>query len=96
MASTRKTAQRRGRGRPLEFDREAALDAALETFWRHGYGASLDELTAAMRIHRPSLYGAFGTKGELYAAAVAHYVAKIGATRFTATVSSIFERFISS
>jgi TetR/AcrR family transcriptional regulator, copper-responsive repressor len=79
--STRNTAGARKRGRPAEFDREAALDAALATFWRHGYGnASLGVLTAAMRINRPSLYGAFGNKQLLYAASVAHYVAKIGAT----------------
>jgi AcrR family transcriptional regulator len=79
--STRKEAGPRRRGRPAEFDRQAALDAALETFWRRGYGgASLDELTAAMNINRPSLYGAFGNKQQLYAASVDHYVAKIGAT----------------
>jgi AcrR family transcriptional regulator len=79
--STRKTPGARRRGRPTRFDREAALDAALETFWRRGYGnASLDELTAAMGIHRPSLYGAFGNKQRLYAASVEHYVAKIGAS----------------
>jgi AcrR family transcriptional regulator len=79
--STRKTTEARKRGRPAEFDRAAALDAALETFWRRGYGnASLDELTTAMNINRPSLYGAFGNKEQLYAASVDHYVAKIGAT----------------
>ncbi|HEY8122456.1 MAG TPA: TetR/AcrR family transcriptional regulator [Myxococcota bacterium] len=79
--STRKTTRPRKRGRPVEFDREAALDAALETFWRRGYGnASLDELTTAMNINRPSLYGAFGNKEQLYAASVDHYVAKIGAS----------------
>lgn len=79
--STRRPAGARKRGRPAEFDREAALDAALATFWRRGYGnASLGELTAAMHINRPSLYGAFGNKQRLYAASVAHYVATIGAT----------------
>jgi AcrR family transcriptional regulator len=77
--STPSKAVPRRRGRPVQFDREAALDAALATFWRRGYGhASLDELTAAMGIARPSLYGAFGTKEQLYAASVEHYVAKIG------------------
>jgi TetR/AcrR family transcriptional regulator, copper-responsive repressor len=80
MSTAKSTAARR-RGRPAEFDREAALDAALATFWRRGYGnASLDELTAAMHINRPSLYGAFGNKEQLYAASVAHYVGKIGAS----------------
>ena len=70
--STAKTSPTRRRGRPAEFDREAALDAALETFWRRGYGnASLDQLTTAMNINRPSLYGAFGNKQQLYAENVA-------------------------
>jgi AcrR family transcriptional regulator len=79
--STAKNTLARRPGRPAEFDREAALDAALATFWRRGYGnASLDELTAAMRINRPSLYGAFGNKQQLYAACVERYVAGIGAS----------------
>ena len=38
----------RTRGRPLSFDRGAALDRVLPVFWRKGFdGASLDELAAA-------------------------------------------------
>jgi AcrR family transcriptional regulator len=77
-SSAKKSGSVRRRGRPSQFDRQAALDAALRTFWRRGYGASLDDLTAAMRINRPSLYAAFGNKQALYAASVEHYVAKIG------------------
>lgn len=61
-------------GRPRAFDADQALAAAAEVFWKHGYdGASLDLLTAAMGINRPSLYGAFGDKAELFAKAVARY-----------------------
>ncbi len=66
-------------GRPREFDRDRALDAAMRVFWRYGYeGASLTELTAAMGINRPSLYAAFGDKAALFREAVARYGAGPG------------------
>lgn len=56
-----------------------ALDGALRTFWARGYGAtSLDDLSAAMGMNRPSIYAAFGNKEATYAAAVHHYVATVG------------------
>src|SRR5487761_2228685 len=61
-------------GRPRSFDREQALDAAMQVFWRQGYeGASLTALTTAMGINRPSLYAAFGDKAGLFREAVARY-----------------------
>ncbi len=64
------------RGRPRSFDRHAALTAAMETFWRLGYeGASMAALTAAMGIHSPSLYAAFGSKEALFREAVDLYLA---------------------
>jgi AcrR family transcriptional regulator len=63
------------RGRPRSFDRDAALDRALDVFRRLGYeGASIGDLTGAMGIHPPSLYAAFGDKEGLFRAAVARYV----------------------
>ncbi|MFJ3720856.1 TetR/AcrR family transcriptional regulator [Streptomyces sp. NPDC090057] len=62
------------RGRPRGFDADAALDRAVEVFWRQGYeGASLTDLTEAMGINRTSMYAAFGNKEELFHQAVARY-----------------------
>ncbi|MBN9497979.1 MAG: helix-turn-helix transcriptional regulator [Alphaproteobacteria bacterium] len=50
------------------------MDAAIDVFSRYGFeGASLDQLTEAMGINRPSLYGAFGDKAALFEKAVARY-----------------------
>lgn len=68
------------RGRPRAFDEEAALNAAVEVFWAKGFeGASLDDLTHAMGIKRPSLYAAFGDKKALFVRALGHYGVGIGA-----------------
>ncbi|WP_241116846.1 TetR/AcrR family transcriptional regulator [Achromobacter xylosoxidans] len=62
------------RGRPRNFDRAQALRKAMEVFWSKGYeGASLTDLTAAMGINSPSLYGAFGSKEGLFREAVQLY-----------------------
>lgn len=61
-------------GRPREFDKDQALDRALDVFWRHGYeGASIAELTQAMGINPPSLYAAFGNKEALFRKALDRY-----------------------
>lgn len=62
------------RGRPRAFDRDAALKAAMELFWRKGFSAtSMADLCAAMGINAPSLYAAFGSKEALYEAALRQY-----------------------
>ncbi|VWD64197.1 TetR/AcrR family transcriptional regulator [Burkholderia contaminans] len=67
------------RGRPRSFDKEAALDRAMEVFWRLGYeGASMADLTAAMGIASPSLYAAFGSKEALFRLSLEHYSATEG------------------
>jgi TetR/AcrR family transcriptional regulator, copper-responsive repressor len=55
------------RGRPRAYQPEVALARALDVFWKEGFaGTSLDDLSAATGMNRPSLYGAFGDKRELY------------------------------
>ncbi len=70
-----KASANRKPGRPLGFDREAALHEAMLLFWRHGYEAtSVNDLTNAMGITPPSLYTAFGDKKQLFLEAVQRYV----------------------
>ncbi len=67
------------RGRPRNFVREVAVENAMIAFWSKGYdGTSLDDLTAAMGINRPSLYGAFGNKRSLFIETIDHYAATRG------------------
>jgi AcrR family transcriptional regulator len=55
------------RGRPRAYEPDVALGKALGLFRREGFAAtSLDDLSAATGMNRPSLYGAFGDKRELY------------------------------
>ena len=53
--------------RPRSFDPDEALDLARDVFWRKGFqGTSLDDITAATGIAKPSLYAAFGDKNALF------------------------------
>ncbi|OYV02323.1 MAG: TetR family transcriptional regulator [Burkholderiales bacterium PBB5] len=66
-------------GRPRAFDRDQALNIALDLFWRHGFeGTSTAQLTAAMGIAPPSLYAAFGSKEGLFREALAVYGERYG------------------
>jgi AcrR family transcriptional regulator len=60
-------AQPKRRGRPRAYQPDIALAKALDLFRKGGFAAtSLDDLSAATGMNRPSLYGAFGDKRELY------------------------------
>lgn len=56
-----------GRGRPLQFDPEQAVQQAMLLFWAQGYeGTSTSQLMAAMGLSKSSLYQTFGSKDELF------------------------------
>lgn len=62
------------KGRPRAFDRDKALQCALNVFWQCGYEpASVAQLCAAMGINPPSLYAAFGNKAQLFLEAANYY-----------------------
>jgi TetR/AcrR family transcriptional regulator, copper-responsive repressor len=64
----------RKRGRPRGYEPDTALNKARAAFWDVGYsGTSLDALSAATGMNRPSLYGAFGDKRALYLKALEGY-----------------------
>jgi AcrR family transcriptional regulator len=66
---------KRGRGRPVVFDRSKALFEAMKLFWERGYeGTSFDDLIAAMGISASSFYNSFGSKEELYCEATRAYL----------------------
>jgi AcrR family transcriptional regulator len=66
---------KRGRGRPVVFDRDLALRAAMTLFWERGYeGTSFDDLIAAMGISASSFYNSFGSKEALYCEATKSYL----------------------
>lgn len=61
--------------RPKEFDRDAALDRAVELFWSRGFeGTSIRDIVEATGVQKQSLYDTFGDKHALYLAALNHYI----------------------
>ena len=86
--------------RPKEFDREAALAAAMRLFWAKGYDAtSTDDLRHAIGIGRQSLYDTFGGKRTLYLEALRRYqddsvATRIKTLRAAASPLSAIEQFL--
>ena len=75
-------------GRQRTFDKEDALNKAIEVFWQKGYsGTSLSDLTEAMGINKPSLYAAFGNKEALFVCAINQYVKEYGIPHFEKLMS---------
>jgi AcrR family transcriptional regulator len=93
--------------RPRGFDERKVIAAAKEVFWRRGYEATgLDDLERATHLSRSSVYAAFGSKRQLFEAALAEYqetfiqgllgrveapgAAPTDAQRFFAEIASMF------
>ncbi|AWP74034.1 TetR/AcrR family transcriptional regulator [Bordetella bronchiseptica] len=74
MSAKPRAAPTRKIGRPRAFDRDAALLAAMRTFWTQGYeGTSIQDLVQAMGVNKPSLYATFGCKEEIFREAIELY-----------------------
>ena len=64
--------------RPRSFDPDEALDHARDVFWRKGFqSTSLDDITAATGLGKPSLYAAFGDKSALFLKVLDRYHQRI-------------------
>ena len=60
--------------RRLEFDREKAVEIAMNQFWKNGFEASsVKSLSQAFGITRSSFYNAFGSHEALFEEALALY-----------------------
>jgi AcrR family transcriptional regulator len=74
MVQKKSVALAKHRGRPLTYDPMTALRQATDAFWKTGFnGTSLDDITAATGMNKPSIYAAFGDKRGLYLEALKHY-----------------------
>jgi AcrR family transcriptional regulator len=78
---------------------DQALDIALKVFWKKGYeGTSIDDLTDAIGINRPSLYCAFGKKEQLFRKALDRYLGEAAELYQDAidqpTARAVAERFL--
>lgn len=63
--------------RTARFDRQVALDRAIELFWSRGYYASsLKHIEAALDMRPGSLYATFGSKSGLFTEALEAYAAR--------------------
>jgi AcrR family transcriptional regulator len=71
-------------GRHKGYDRDHALEAARDLFWERGYEAtSITELEQRTGLNRSSLYQEFGSKHELFEAALECYADRVIANVLT-------------
>ena len=82
-------------GRPISFDKDAALEAAMLLFWERGYeGTSMADLTQAMGLNPSSIYAAFGDKHALFQLTVKRYMEIRAQYAVKALEEPTLERFI--
>ena len=61
-------------GRPTKFNRDDAIEIAMNTFWTKGYGpTSVSDLASAMSITRSSFYNSFTNPENVFAEALVRY-----------------------
>lgn len=64
--------------RPRTHDPEAALDRAMQLFWSQGFrGTSVQDLVDGCRVQRYGIYQSFGSKDDLFLAAIDRYQASV-------------------
>lgn len=66
-------------GRPRQFDKETAIDVAMNTFWEKGFeSTSLADLREVLNLSSASFYAAFGSKKKLFEACLERYAKTCG------------------
>ncbi|GAA0871778.1 TetR/AcrR family transcriptional regulator [Gangjinia marincola] len=90
--------------RTLAFNKEDILDKVTKLFWLKGFnGTSMQDLVEVTRLNRSSIYNTFGSKEELYQAALSHYLSKnqdhfkpaVNATsNYKKAIRAIFESYL--
>lgn len=61
-------------GRPTKFNRDDAIEIAMNTFWTKGYEpTSVSDLAAAMNITRSSFYNSFEDRERMFEEALVRY-----------------------
>ena len=64
----------KGKGRPLGFDPEAALDALMLLFWEKGYDATTQaDMAERAGLSTSSLYNTFGNKPDIFKTILQRY-----------------------
>jgi TetR/AcrR family transcriptional repressor of nem operon len=71
------------RGRPREFDEDDVLERVIDLFWATGFEAtSISEIVEATGLNKSSLYNTFGSKDDLFTAAIDRYLTGRAAMMF--------------